>query len=87
MGEQKRVVAFVDQELEAISTVKANADKKLLSGKRIFESYREGTPSSRIDDWLEAPLGTIRDIRHGHAFEGDFFALKEMMRCSRRECL
>ncbi len=74
MGEQKRVVAFVDQELEAISTVKANADKNLLSGKRIFESYREGILSSRIDDWLEAPLGTICDIKHGYAFEGEFFA-------------
>lgn len=70
---QKRIVAILEETFDAIGTSQTSAEKNLLNAKELFESYREGILSSRCDGWLEARLGAICDIKHGYAFEGEYF--------------
>jgi len=74
LPEQRRIVAILDEAFEAIATAKANTEKNLQNARELFESQRESALSGGGQNWSEAPLGDLCDIKHGYAFEGEFFA-------------
>jgi type I restriction enzyme S subunit len=74
LAEQRCIVAILDETFEAIATAKANTEKNLQNARELFESQRESALSGGGQDWSEAPLGDLCDIKHGYAFEGEFFA-------------
>jgi type I restriction enzyme, S subunit len=74
VAEQRRIVAILDEAFEGIATAKANAEKNLRNARELFESRREEVLSGTGTDWHEAPLGDLCDIKHGYAFEGEFFS-------------
>lgn len=74
LEEQRRIVAILDEAFEGIATAKANAETNLQNARELFESQREAVLSSSGSGWDEAPLSDLCDIKHGYAFEGEFFA-------------
>lgn len=74
VAEQRRIVTILDEAFEGIASAKANAEKNLQNAQAVFESHREALLSSAGQDWGEAPLRDLCDIKHGYAFEGEFFA-------------
>lgn len=74
LPEQRRIVAILDEAFEAIATAKANAEKNLQNARELFESKREAMLSSDSPDWEESLLSDLCEIKHGYAFEGEFFA-------------
>lgn len=74
-SEQCCVVAILDEAVEVISTAKANTEKNLRNARELFASQREALLCSNGDGWSEAPLSDLCEVRHGYAFEGEFFAL------------
>ena len=74
VSEQHRIVAILDGAFEDIATAKANAEKNLQNAQQLFVSHRKALLSSVDHGWSEAPLHDLCDIKHGYAFEGEFFA-------------
>ena len=72
--EQRRIVAILDEAFEAIATAKANAEKNLRNARELFVSQREILLTTPDSSWREAPIGELCAIKHGYAFEGEFFA-------------
>jgi type I restriction enzyme S subunit len=73
-AEQRRIVAILDEAFEGIAVAKANAETNLRNAREIFEAHREQVLSGHGHDWSVAPLRDLCDIRHGYAFEGEYFA-------------
>jgi type I restriction enzyme S subunit len=71
--EQQRIVTLLDEAFDGIATAKAHAEKNLQNARAIFESQREVLLSFK-QGWLEAPLAALCEVKHGYAFEGEFFA-------------
>jgi type I restriction enzyme S subunit len=71
---QRRIVALLDEAFEGIATAKANAEKNLLNARDLFPGQRETVLSRGEGDWRYEPLAHLCDIKHGYAFEGEFFA-------------
>jgi len=73
LPEQQRIVTLLDEAFDGIATAKAHAEKNLQNARAIFESQREVLLSFK-QGWLEAPLAALCEVKHGYAFEGEFFA-------------
>jgi type I restriction enzyme S subunit len=73
LPEQQRIVTLLDEAFDGIATARAHAEKNLQNARAIFESQREVLLSVK-QGWLEAPLADLCDVKHGYAFEGEFFA-------------
>ena len=73
LTEQQRIVALLDEALDGITAAKANAEKNLQNSRAIFKSQREVLLSPQ-QGWNAAPLADLCDVKHGYAFEGEFFA-------------
>lgn len=74
LAEQHRIVAILDEAFESIATVKANTEKNLQNARALFESHLESIFIVRGEGWVQASLSELCDIKHGYAFEGEFFA-------------
>jgi type I restriction enzyme, S subunit len=72
--EQQRIVALLDEAFAGLATAKANAERNLLNARAIFESHLQSVFSQRGEGWVEQELSEICDIKHGYAFEGEFFS-------------
>lgn len=72
--EQRRIVAILNQAFDGIAVAKANAEKNLHSARALFESQLQSIFTERDGGWIEAPLSDLCDIKHGYAFEGEFFS-------------
>ena len=72
-NEQRRIVAILDEAFEAIAIAKANIERSLQNARDLFFAHRENVISSRKYGWREAALSDLCDIKHGYAFEGEFF--------------
>ncbi|WP_374591449.1 hypothetical protein [Aquabacterium sp.] len=70
---QRRIVAILDEAFEAIATAKAHAEQNLRNVMDVFAHHREAALSGDAS-WSEATLSELCDIKHGYAFEGEFFA-------------
>ena len=73
LSEQHRIVAILDEAFDGIATAKANAEKNLQNARALFESHLQAVFTERGEGWVEAPLFELCDIKHGYAFEGEFF--------------
>ena len=73
IGEQERIVAILDEAFEGIATAKANAEKNLQNARELFVHHREVILSPQ-PGWHEAPLAELCTVKHGYAFEGEFFS-------------
>jgi len=72
--DQRRIVALLDEAFAGIATAKANAEMNLQNARAIFESHLQSVFSQRGRGWEERPLSELCDIKHGYAFEGEFFS-------------
>jgi type I restriction enzyme S subunit len=72
-SEQQRIVSILDEALAGIATAKANVEKNLQNARALFESHLESVFTQRGKGWMEKPLSELCDIKHGYAFEGEFF--------------
>lgn len=75
LGDQRRIVAILDEAFEGIATAKAHAEKNLRNAREVFAQRREDT-LEQSDGWREASLSELCEIRHGYAFEGEHFATR-----------
>jgi len=74
LKEQQRIVAILDEAFAGIATAKANAEKNLQNARELFETARESTLSGNREGWAEVPLEDLCEIKHGFAFQGEYFA-------------
>jgi len=74
LAEQQRIVGLLDEAFEGLATAKANAEKNLQNARAIFESHLQSVFTQRGPGWVEKPLAELCDIKHGYAFEGEFFS-------------
>lgn len=75
LSEQQRIVAILDDVFDGIATAKGHAEQNLQNARELFVSQREALLSSK-NKWNEAPLTELCDIKHGYAFEGEYFSSK-----------
>ncbi len=59
LDEQKRIVAKLDECLEAIDKARANMEKNLNNAKELFQSKLNEIFSQKGDDWVEMKLGEV----------------------------
>jgi type I restriction enzyme S subunit len=74
LAEQQRIVGLLDEAFEGLATAKANAEKNLQNARALFESHLESVFTQRGPGWVEKSLSELCDIKHGYAFEGEFFS-------------
>jgi len=73
LSEQRRIVTLLDEAFANIATAKANAEKNLQNARELFESQRQLLLQAQ-DGWHEATLAELCNIKHGYAFEGEYFS-------------
>jgi type I restriction enzyme S subunit len=67
LNEQKRIVAILDQALEAIDTAARNTSKNLDHAQELFDSYLGGIFARTDNGWVAGKLSSFcRDITVGH---------------------
>ena len=71
--EQQRIVTLLDEAFADIATAKANAEKNLQNARELFESQRQFLLQPK-EGWHEATLADLCNIKHGYAFEGEYFS-------------
>jgi type I restriction enzyme S subunit len=76
LSEQLRIVRVLHEAFTGLATAQANAEKNLQNASAIFESYLQSVFTHRGKGWIERRLSELCDIKHGYAFEGEFFANK-----------
>ncbi|KPP97169.1 restriction endonuclease subunit S [Marinobacter sp. HL-58] len=74
MGEQKRIVAILDEAFTGIDAAIANTEKNLSNAGELFESYLSSVFSSASLHWRKSALSDICSIKHGFAFKSEYFA-------------
>lgn len=73
ISEQKRIVAILDQAFADIEQTRAKTEQNLKNARELFESYLQQVFSQRGDGWIECPLGSICNFKHGFAFKSEYF--------------
>jgi type I restriction enzyme S subunit len=74
LSEQRRIVGILDEAFDGIVTAKANAQKNLQNARALFESHLEAVFTQRGGGWVEEPIGSVCEIRHGFSFDGADFS-------------
>ena len=74
LPEQQRIVAILDEAFAAIAKAKANAEQNQKNAKGLFESYLQGVFEQQGEGWEEKTLSELCNIKHGFAFEGEYFS-------------
>jgi type I restriction enzyme S subunit len=74
LPEQQRIVALLDEAFACLATAKTNAERNLQNARAVFESHLQTVFSQRGEGWIELALSELCDIKHGYAFEGEFFS-------------
>ena len=74
LSDQQRIVRVLDEALSASATAKSNAERNLRNARALFESYLQSVFTQRGEGWVERPLSELCDIKHGYAFDGEFFS-------------
>lgn len=62
LPEQQRIVAVLDQAMEAISQSRANAKTNLINSKQLFETYLQSVFTNKGNDWEEKTLEQISEV-------------------------
>lgn len=71
--EQRRIVTLLDEAFADIATAKASAEKNLQNARELFESQRQLLLQPK-DGWHESTFADLCNIKHGYAFEGEYFS-------------
>lgn len=74
LAEQQRIVGMLDEAFAGLTVAQANAAKNLHNARALFESHLQAVFSQRGDGWVEKRFSELCDIKHGYAFEGEFFS-------------
>ena len=74
LPEQQRIVALLDEAFAGIATAQAHAERNLRNARALFESHLNAVFTQRGPGWVERRLADLCDIKHGYAFEGEFFS-------------
>jgi len=74
LTEQRRIVGILDEAFEGIATAKANAEKNLQNARALFESHLNEVFAKCREGWVEEPIGSTCDVKHGFAFRGANFS-------------
>lgn len=74
LAEQHRIVGMLDEAFEGLASAKANAERNLENARALFASHLESVLAKRGPGWDEQPFSELCDIKHGYAFEGEFFS-------------
>ena len=74
LPEQQRIVSILDEAFSAIARAKANAEQNLKNAAALFESYLQGVFENKGEGWEENTLSQLFDVKHGFAFQGEFFS-------------
>lgn len=65
LGEQKRIVAILDEAFAGIDQVVANTEKNLDNARELFESYLNQIFTQKGEGWEEKRLGEIAHFKNG----------------------
>ncbi len=76
LPEQQRIVGVLNEAFAGFATAQANAEKNIRNARALFESHLQSVFTHRGKGWVEKPLSELCNIKHGYAFEGEFFADK-----------
>jgi type I restriction enzyme S subunit len=76
LAEQKRIVALLDEAFAGIDEAKAKAEANLANARKLTENYFQSVIEQQGRDWTQKQLLELCDIKHGYAFEGEFFSTK-----------
>ena len=74
LPEQRRIVGILDEALVGIAAAKAHAERNRHNARALFESHLHAVFAHPGPGWAEKPLSALCEIKHGYAFEGEFFA-------------
>jgi type I restriction enzyme S subunit len=74
LAEQRRIVAILNEAFTGLATMRANAETNLANAHALFESHREAVFAEGGDGWNTRRLQEICDVKHGFAFDGEFFS-------------
>jgi len=74
LADQQRIVGLLDEAFEGLATAKASAEKNLQNARALFESHLQSVFTQRGPGWVEKRFSELCDIKHGYAFEGEFFS-------------
>ena len=74
LAEQQRIVGLLDEAFAGLATAKANAEKNLQNARALFASHLQSVFTQRGPGWVETPFSELCDIKHGYAFDGEFFS-------------
>lgn len=75
-SEQQRIVGILDEAFAGIATAKANTEKNLQNARAIFESHLNAVFTKRGEGRVEKSFSELCTIKHGFAFDGNFFSNK-----------
>ena len=76
LPEQERIVGILDEAFDGIAKAKALAEANLQNARALFQSHLQSVFSKKGEGWVEKPLSALCYIKHGYAFEGEYFASK-----------
>jgi len=65
LNEQKRIVAKLDECLEAIGKARANVEKNLNNAKELFQSQLNQIFSQKGEGWVDKKLGEVMKVERG----------------------
>jgi type I restriction enzyme, S subunit len=74
LEEQKRIVGILNEAFEGIAKANENAEKNLQNARDLFKAHLNAIFAARGKGWLEEPIGSFCDIKHGFAFDGADFS-------------
>ncbi len=65
LGDQRRIVAILDEACEGIATAKANAEKNLRNARELFDDYLREVFTRRGEGWADRTLGQVCKVERG----------------------
>ena len=74
LPEQQRIVGVLDEAFAGLATAQANAAQNLQNARALFESHLQSVFTHRGKGGVEKRLSELCEIKHGYAFEGQFFS-------------
>ncbi len=74
LPEQRRIVGILDEAFAGIAAAKAHAEQNRQNARALFESHLHAVFTHCGPGWVEKPFAELCDIKHGYAFEGEFFS-------------
>jgi len=72
LAEQQQIVGVLDEAFDGIASAKTNAEQNIRNARALLSSERDHLLSGD-DSWCERAIGDLCEIRHGYAFQSQYF--------------